>query len=118
MSDDLVKRLRDAVTYDATCFTDEAADRIEALTAERDALAERLEKAVRALRGHQLWTHAENVDGEFVLWAETGEVLMRLLPTHRHQNLEPAAVEFVIGDLLDLLNARATLAQITGETDD
>jgi len=126
MSDDLAKRFRpNAWGGECPCAfmeEDENGDWVsledcKALEAERDALAEKLAMAVEALRGHQLWTHAENVDGEFVLWAETGEVLMRLLPTHRHQNLEPAAVEFVLGDLLDLLNVRATLTALEDKKD-
>ena len=108
---DLVERLRAAQRlYEEAGVSGEngadltlaAADALKAKDAEIARLRE-------VLRGHQLWTHAENVENEFVLWAETGEVLMRLKPTHRHANLEPAAVEFVLGDLLDLLNVRAAL---------
>jgi hypothetical protein len=98
---------RDTIEADLDSWDEERREAADILEA-KDAEIARLRKA---LGGHQLWTHAENVEGEFVLWAETGEVLMRLKPTHRHQNMEPAAVEFVLGDLLDLLNARAALAE-------
>jgi hypothetical protein len=108
---DLIERLREKheneVIYRQEYHLEVCAEAADALEA-KDAEIARLREA---LGGHQLWTHAENVEGEFVLWAETGEVLMRLKPTHRHQNMEPAAVEFVLGDLLDLLNARAALAE-------
>ena len=60
MTDDLIARLRERVIYDSRHYTPdpllkEAADRIEALTAE----VERLTLTVRKLQGHQVVLEAE-----------------------------------------------------------
>ena len=90
----------------------EARDRLRALAAERDALRAEVERLREALRGHQIWESAEKVEpDEFVLWTPDGQVCLRLKVTHHHERLDPAGVEFVTCDLLDLLNARAALAQ-------
>ena len=54
MSDDLVKRLRGWRGYHQANLSVEAADRIEALTAERDRLRESL------LCGRRLWAIAQD----------------------------------------------------------
>ena len=85
---------------------------LRALAAENAALRAEVERLREALRGHQIWESAEKVEpDEFVLWTPDGQVCLRLKVTHHHERLDPAGVEFVTCDLLDLLNALAALAQ-------
>ena len=79
-----------------------------------DVTRPRLEAAdaiAEALAGHQIWELAEKVaPDEFVLWMPDGQVCVRLAVTHKNVKLDNAELEFVTCDLLDLLNARASLA--------
>ena len=72
MSDDLVKHLRNSKGWPT--LGNAAADRIEALTAERDALAEKLAKAVGALVGviRHMPDHPNTV------WIDASETLAEL----------------------------------------
>ena len=87
-------------------------DDVVPVLAENAALRAEVERLREALRGHQIWESAEKVEpDEFVLWTPDGQVCLRLKVTHHHDRLDPAGVEFVTCDLLDLLNALAALAQ-------
>lgn len=72
MTDDLVKRLRDYTADDATRFkgktmTDEAADAIEALTAERDEAINQLDSTIHSQIVLEKRTAAVMEDRKFIL---------------------------------------------------
>ena len=88
----------------------------ESMTAERDALQAKLDGAEAIVTAYQIWDTAEKVGmDEFVLWTASGQVFLRLKVTHKHEQLDAAALEFVTCDLLDLLNIRVALSSIKGE---
>ena len=96
MSDDLVKRLRDLGDYALfqPYMHGIAADRIEALEAERGALAEKLEKATRFVRGFACRAKTQDHGPD-----EMGLIDLDTLRFQRD---------------CDIVEALATLAQITG----
>lgn len=95
MSDDLVKRLRD-IQGQAGLFASAAADRIKALTAERDDLKAKLAKAVEALE--QIASHRKKC--------------------HEYDDdVGHERREFDVEDMIIMeYAARTTLAELTGET--